>query len=458
MPRYGIPCSRATWQARILPSQPREPKPAGHQHPVGSLELLHRLLVRHVLGVEPAHVHLRSLVHAGVLERLVHREVGVVQLHVLADERDLDVLAPVDDQVGEVLPLAEHGGRRVEAEPLADELVEALALEELRDQVDVGHVGRADHGLGVDVGEQRDLLADVVGEHVARAADDDVRVDTDAAQLVDRVLGRLRLQLAGGLDERHQRDVEVEDVLLPDLAPELADRLEERQRLDVADGAADLGDDDVGGLRDGAAPDARLDLVRDVRDHLHRRAEVVALALLAQHRLPDRAGAVARVAGEVLVDEALVVAEIEIGLGAVLGDEHLAVLERAHRAGVDVEVRVELLRLHAEPAGLQQAAERGGDDPLAERRDDAAGDEDVLRLVLGRSRVPAEPIESRGARASTRSREPRERRSPMRVRSESAPIAPHRLRPVSNSTEEKPSTAPSAFEPASPSIAISLRS
>ena len=43
--------------------------------------------------------------------------------------------------------------------------------------------------------------------------------------------------------------MEVEDVLRPDLAPELADRLEERQRLDVADRAADLADDDVGGRR-----------------------------------------------------------------------------------------------------------------------------------------------------------------------------------------------------------------
>ena len=122
-----------------------------------------------------------------------------------------------------------------------------------------------------------------------------------------------------------------DDVLGADLPPELADRLEERQRLDVADGAADLGDDDVGRRRLGGAADARLDLVRDVRDHLHRRAEEVALALLAQDGVPDRAGAVARAAQEVLVDEALVVADVEVGLGAVLGDEDLAVLERAHR-------------------------------------------------------------------------------------------------------------------------------
>ena len=135
------------------------------------------------------------------------------------------------------------------AELLADERVEPLGLQHLRDEIDVGHVGRADDRVAVDVREERDLLADVVRERLGRAADDDVGVDTDAAQLVHRVLRRLRLQLAGGVEERHERDVQVDDVLGPDLAPELADRLEERQRLDVADRASDLGDDDVGGRR-----------------------------------------------------------------------------------------------------------------------------------------------------------------------------------------------------------------
>ena len=40
--------------------------------------------------------------------------------------------------------------------------------------------------------------------------------------------------------------------------------------------------------------------------------------------------------------EAFVVAEIEIGLGAVVGDEHFAVLIRAHRARIDVEIGIEL--------------------------------------------------------------------------------------------------------------------
>ena len=257
-------------------------------------------------------------------------------------------LALLPDPLGQLLPLAELGRAGLEPEAVADERVEALRHQVLGDEVDVRDVGRGEHRARVDVGEERDLVADLLGEQVARAADDRVGVDPDPAQLVDRVLRRLRLQLARRLDERHERDVEVEDVLRPDLAAELPDRLEERQRLDVADRAADLGDHDVGRVRLRRAADPRLDLVRDVRDHLHGRAEELALPLLAEHRVPDRARAVARVPREVLVDEPLVVAEVEVGLGAVLGDEHLAVLERAHRARVDVEVRVELLRLHAE--------------------------------------------------------------------------------------------------------------
>ena len=58
--------------------------------------------------------------------------------------------------------------------------------------------------------------------------------------------------------------------------------------------------------------------------------------------------------------------DVQVGLGAVLGDEDLAVLEGAHRPGVDVDVRVELLHLDLEAARFQQAAERGCGDALAE--------------------------------------------------------------------------------------------
>ncbi len=118
--------------------------------------------------------------------------------------------------------------------------------------------------------------------------------------------------------------------------------------------------------------------VGDVRDHLDRATEVLATALGRQDRLVDRSGRRVRVAGQELVGESLVVTEIQVGLAPVLGHEHLAVLERVHRAGVDVDVRVQLLHGDPEPTGLEEATERGGREALAETRGDASGDEDVL--------------------------------------------------------------------------------
>lgn len=168
-----------------------------------------------------------------------------------------------------------------------------------------------------------------------------------------------------------------EDVVPAHLVADLADGLQERQRLDVADGAADLGDDDVHRVGRHAA-DAVLDLVGDVRDDLHGVAQVLAAALLGDHRRVHLAGGDVGRAVQVAVEEALVVADVQVGLGAVVGDEHLTVLEGVHRARVDVQVGVELLHHDAQATGLEQHAQAGGGEALAERGGDTPGDEDVL--------------------------------------------------------------------------------
>ena len=137
-----------------------------------------------------------------------------------------------------------------------------------------------------------------------------------------------------------------------------------RQALDVADRAADLAQHEIEAVI--ALADEVLDLVGDVRDHLDGGAEIVAAPLLGEDVLVDAAG------GDVVLlvggaaGEALVMAEVEIGLGAVVGDEHLAVLVGRHRARIDVEIGVELAQAHLVAARLQQRAERRGSETLAE--------------------------------------------------------------------------------------------
>ena len=176
--------------------------------------------------------------------------------------------------------------------------------------------------------------------------------------------------------------MDVQDVRAPNVLAHLADRLEERQALDVADRAADLDDHDV---RRAVARDARdplLDLVGDVRDDLDRAAEVVPAALLRDHGLVDAARGHVGELGQVLVDEPLVVPEVEVRLGAVVGDEHLAVLVRAHRPRIHVDIRIQLEDGDPKAAGLEEPPDARGGDSLAQRGGDPSGHEDILRHRL----------------------------------------------------------------------------
>ena len=84
---------------------------------------------------------------------------------------------------------------------------------------------------------------------------------------------------------------------------------------------------------------------------------------------------------EIRIEEPLVVSEVEIGLGPVIQDEDLAVLERVHRPRIDVDVRIEFLEDDLEAARGEEPAEGGGGDALPESGGDATRDEDVLRSL-----------------------------------------------------------------------------
>ena len=106
--------------------------------------------------------------------------------------------------------------------------------------------------------------------------------------LAHAVLRGLGLQLTCRRDERYEREVHVDRVLATHLLPELTDGLQERQGLDVTDGATDLGDHHV--VLGGQSANGRLDLVGDVGDHLDGRSQVVTPSLFVDDGLVDPPG------------------------------------------------------------------------------------------------------------------------------------------------------------------------
>ncbi len=368
-----------------------------HEDAGYTVEVLRDVVGGEGLRIDPADLGVDAVRPGGVAEGLGDAQVRIRQLDVLADQTDLQDGLRHLDTLDERPPAGQiRFHLRVAERQLAhDETAKTGLLEHERDFVDrVGGLARDDR-LGRDVREEGDLLADLVAHRVVGAQDDDIGLDADATQLLDRVLGRLGLELTGRGEGRQQGHVDVHDVAPADVLAHLADGFEERQALDVADGPADLDDHDVRIAIPGDAADALLDLVGDVRDDLHGATEVVAAALLGDDRLVDAAGRDVAELAQVRVDEALVVAQVQVRLGAVIGDEDLAVLVRAHRARIHVDVRIQLEDRDAQTTRLEDPPDAGGGDAFTETARDAAGHEDILRHGSGFLRGFSDATESR---------------------------------------------------------------
>ena len=154
---------------------------------------------------------------------------------------------------------------------------------------------------------------------------------------------------------------------------------QERLGLDVTDGTADFRNHHVGiGLL--AHPvDKLLDFVGDMGNDLDRRAQILSPALLVQHIPVNLAGGQVGILVQVFVDKPLIVAQIQICLRTVLGDVDFSVLVRTHGTRIDVDIRVQLLGCHFQAPGLQQPAQGGSRNALAQAGNHAAGYKDIFR-------------------------------------------------------------------------------
>ena len=222
------------------------------------------------------------------------------------------------------------------------------------DRVDVN---RLYDSLGSHIAEERDLAAHLGRDVFLGAKDEDVGLDADLLKLLDRMLCRFGLQLLGCGDIGHvsQMDAEAVGAHLP---AQLTHALEIGQRLDVADGAADFGDDEVEIAGVAEHLDVAFDFVSDMRHNLNGLAQIVAAAFFVDDTLIDTARGDVVGAGGLDVGEAFVVTQVEVGLVAVDGYVALAVLIGVKRTRIDVDIRVKLLNCHAIAAGFQQTGKR----------------------------------------------------------------------------------------------------
>ena len=135
----------------------------------------------------------------------------------------------------------------------------------------------------------------------------------------------------------------VSAVFESDFVFDLADCFHKRQRFYVADGTADFGNNNVGFGFFCGKHHAPPYFVGNVRNNLNGFSVVAAFAFGIQYGKVHLAGARAAVFGKADVGKALVMTQVQIGFGPVIGNEDFAVFIRIQSSRIDIQIRIEFL-------------------------------------------------------------------------------------------------------------------
>ena len=158
------------------------------------------------------------------------------------------------------------------------------------------------------------------------------------------------------LDVRHERDVDKAAVLSSLFYRYLTDSLKERLALDISHSSSDLHDHNVRILVARIIYE-RFDLISDMRYDLYSVPEVVSVTFFLKHVPVNAARSYVRVSVQILIYESLVMPEVKVCFRPVISHEHFAVLDRAHRPGIHVDVWVEFFRHDPKAPRLEKSSQ-----------------------------------------------------------------------------------------------------
>ena len=185
-----------------------------------------------------------------------------------------------------------------------------------------------------------------------RTADKYVRLHSVLLQQLDRMLGRLGLELFGRTQIRHESQVYHQTVLIRQFPLKLTHGLDERQGLDISDSTAYLGDDHIilSALTQQQHP--AFDLIGYMWDYLNGLAQIGTLSLLIYDSTVNLACSDIVRTGCIDVEKSLVVTKIQVCLRPILRHEALSVLIRVKCTRIHVEIWIEFLNGDPKVPGL----------------------------------------------------------------------------------------------------------
>ncbi len=350
-------------------------KTARHQDGIHCRQRIAAVLFQR-FGINVMHLDPAARVDARMHQRFSQRLIGFGEIDIFANEGDIHFVLRVFQRIDQLVPHGKVGRLGQNAQLVADDFIQHLVMQHRGNLVNAVGIQRGDHRFRLHIGKQRNFRALIRRQRPIGTAQQNVRLNADLPQFLDRMLGRLGFEFARRRNPGHQREMDVARVVAPFLYAHLANRFEKGQRFDVAHRAANLDNRHVGTFR--AALDVLFYLIRYMRNYLNSLSQVLATTFFFNNRLVNLTGGEIIALAHFCAGEALVMTKIQIGFGTVVGDKHLAMLERRHGAGIDVDIGIELEMGDLDAARFENRPQAGGSDALAQTGHDTARDENVF--------------------------------------------------------------------------------
>ena len=170
---------------------------AGNENTAAISEYGRDIILRKLLGIDPLYLHNGVVCRRRMVKRLGNGQISVVQLNIFADKGYLHRAVSSLDPAYHGFPLGKIRLGAIKAESAANNRGQALVLEQQRRFIQRGGRCVLDDALRLNVAEKSYLAADIVAlSGLVRAADENIRLDADRQQLLDRVLRGLAFKLA----------------------------------------------------------------------------------------------------------------------------------------------------------------------------------------------------------------------------------------------------------------------
>ena len=374
-------------------------KASRYDHAVNTGEQLLAPFPLQLFRIHPADRNLCAVLDSAVVQGLHHRQIRIMKLRVFADQCDLHLLIRMLQAIHHILPFRKVRLRAGKMQTVADRLGQMLVLHHQWNLINAVRIQILKNMAARDIAEQRNLILQILRHLHLGAADNHVRTNSHLLKRLHAHLRRLRLHLGRAVQIRNQRHMNHAGVAISLLLLELTDGFKERLGLNVADRSADLND----GNRHILRPDFRirslfllrlfrrigllciesgLNLVGDMRNHLNGSSAVISVAFLIDHGPVHLSGGDVGIVIQVLVDKTLIVSQVQIRFRSVVRYKHLSVLNRIHRAGIHIQIRIKLLHGDMIASCLQKSSERSRCNSFSKSGNNASADKYILNHIL----------------------------------------------------------------------------